>query len=188
MDLKINCEKTWIIKLFEPGANLAFLGCRFSTNGADTDVPSGFSTGFPVPRPVCVNVRSCAGWIGAKQAYVPIPELIGAVISPGPRMGQLLGHACSRPAFRAMNLVPSAPDGAVPETSEPVPLISYRKGSTVVRSFPLSGTGAGTATRSRASANGIGAWRAAPNYIFRYGLPASPSRGHLRYIGVLPDR
>jgi|GEM_PF-2658506 len=62
MDLKINREKTWIIRLSELGANLDF------------DVPTGFSTGFPVRRPVRVNVRSCAGWISAKQAYVLIPE------------------------------------------------------------------------------------------------------------------
>ncbi|MCB2262564.1 MAG: group II intron reverse transcriptase/maturase [Candidatus Thiosymbion ectosymbiont of Robbea hypermnestra] len=103
MGLKINREKTRIIKLSEPGASLEFLGYSWRYEADRFGRAKRFLNRVPSAQ-ACVREREkLRGMIGAKQSFVATPKLMATVNRQVRGWANYFGHGRSRPAFRAMN-------------------------------------------------------------------------------------
>ncbi|WP_218068152.1 group II intron reverse transcriptase/maturase [Candidatus Thiosymbion oneisti] len=103
MGLKINREKTRIIKLSEPGASLDFLGYRLRYERDRFGRAKRFLNRVPSPKACAREREKLRGMIGAKQSVVPIPKLVARVNRQVRGWANYFEHGRSRPAFRALN-------------------------------------------------------------------------------------
>jgi len=77
--LLFNREKTWIIKLSEPGVSLEFLGYSFRYEVDRFGRAKRFLSRVPSAKACAREREKLRGMISAKQAFVPTPKLVATV-------------------------------------------------------------------------------------------------------------
>ena len=103
MGLRINREKTRIVKLKEPGASLDFLGYSFRYEQDKFGRQKRFLNVVPSAGACARERKKIRGMVNAKRCFMPIPDLIEEVNAQLNGWAAYFGQGRSRPAFRRMN-------------------------------------------------------------------------------------
>lgn len=103
MGLRINREKTRIVKLKDAGACLDFLGYSFRYERDKFGRHRRFLNMVPSAGACAREREKIRGMVNAKRCFVPIPELIEEVNAQLQGWAAYFGQGRSRPAFRHMN-------------------------------------------------------------------------------------
>ncbi len=103
MDLRVNREKTRVVKLHERGASLDFLGFTFRYEADRFGRSKRFLNMVPSARACAREREKIRELVNTKRSFVPLPQLVGEVNAQLRGWGVYFGQGRSRPAFRAMN-------------------------------------------------------------------------------------